>query len=129
MRKLPKFPGFRHFSQGISKISQWSGREHKDLQRVFLGACLGVVPPGITRAVRAELDFIYTAQWKSITTKDLENMEKYNSIYHANKENFWELNGRKTEGFDIPKLHNRHHFGEVIEWFGTTDNYNTETSE
>jgi len=129
MRKLPKFPGFRHFSQGISKISQWSGREHKDLQRVFLGATLGAVPARVTKAVRAELDFIYTAQWKSITTNDLKNMEMYNSIYHANKEIFWDLDGRKTEGFDIPKTHNRHHFSEVIEWLGTTDNYNTETSE
>lgn len=32
-------------------------------------------------------------------------------------------------GFDIPKTHNQHHFSEVIEWLGTTDNYNTETSE
>jgi hypothetical protein len=56
-------------------------------------------------------------------------MEMYNSIYHANKEIFWDLDGRKAEGFDIPKTHNRHHFSEVIEWLGTTDNYNTETSE
>ena len=56
-------------------------------------------------------------------------MQKYNAIYHANKQTFWDLGGRKTPGFDIPKAHNRHHFGEVIEWLGTTDNYNTETSE
>ena len=129
MRRLPKFPGFRHFSQGISKISQWSGREHKDLQCVFLGACLGAVPSAAIKAIRAELDFIYTAQWKSLTTSDLQNMKEYNAIYHENKSIFWDLGGRKTEGYDIPKLHNRHHFEEVIELFGTTDNYNTETSE
>ncbi|KAF8513986.1 hypothetical protein BU17DRAFT_52907, partial [Hysterangium stoloniferum] len=27
-RRLPKWPGFRHFTGGISKISQWSGKEH-----------------------------------------------------------------------------------------------------
>jgi hypothetical protein len=36
---------------------------------------------------------------------------------------------KKKEGFDIPKCHNQHHFAEVIELFGSTDNYNTETSE
>jgi len=126
MWRLPKFPGFRHFSQGISKISQWSGR---DLQRVFLGACLGAISSDAIKAIRSELDFIYTAQWKSLTTSDLQNMKKYNAIYHANKHVFWDLGGRKTEGYEIPKLHNRHHFNEVIELFGTTDNYNTETSE
>lgn len=129
MRKLPKFPGFRHFSQGISKISQWSGREHKDLQRVFLVASCGTVHRSITIALRAELDFIYTAQWRSITTEDLNNMKSYNKLYHDHKEIFLTLHGRKTEGFNIPKPHNRPHFIDVIEWLGTTDNYNTETSE
>ena len=87
------------------------------------------MPSAITKAIRAELDFIYTAQWESITTNDLKNMQNYNAIYHANKQAFWDLGGRKTEGFDIPKAHNRHHFAEVIEWFGSTDNYNAETSE
>lgn len=129
MRQLPKFPGFRHFTQGISKISQWSGKEHKDLQRYFLGAAMGCINPDMTKAIRAELDFIYTAQFKSITKEDLDLMDDFIDIYHDHKDIFHELGGRDDENYDIPKLHNRQHFRNCIERLGTTDNYNTETSE
>ncbi|KIJ48266.1 hypothetical protein M422DRAFT_163005, partial [Sphaerobolus stellatus SS14] len=42
VRRLPKTPGFRHFAGGISKISQWSGREAKDLEQIFLSLLCGV---------------------------------------------------------------------------------------
>ena len=80
---LQSYLAFVIFLKEFPEISQWSGRRAlKDLQRVFLGACLGAVPSAAIKAIRAELDFIYTAQWKSLTTSDLQNMKEYNAIYH-----------------------------------------------
>ncbi|KAJ7932265.1 hypothetical protein B0H13DRAFT_1533498, partial [Mycena leptocephala] len=37
------YPGLRHFKKGISTVSQWTGTEHKEMQRVFLGVLAGAV--------------------------------------------------------------------------------------
>ena len=71
IRHLPKVPGFRHFSGGISKISQWSRKEAKDLQRIFLPVLNGVKTSEAITATRAELDFIYHAGWKMLGEDDL----------------------------------------------------------
>ena len=85
IRRLPKTPGFRHFHSGISKISQWSGRESKDLQRIFLPLLTGIQSPEAITATRAELDFIYHAGWKTLGEDDLKRMVDFNTIFHKNK--------------------------------------------
>ncbi|KAG6915544.1 hypothetical protein DXG01_010979 [Tephrocybe rancida] len=41
---MPSHPGLRHFKNGISGVSQWTGAEHKAMERVFLGIMAGSVP-------------------------------------------------------------------------------------
>lgn len=40
-RAMSNYPGLRHFSQGISLVSQWTGTEHREMQRVFMGVLAG----------------------------------------------------------------------------------------
>jgi hypothetical protein len=40
---MPGYPGLRHFKNGISSVSQWTGREHKEMQRVFVSLLAGAV--------------------------------------------------------------------------------------
>ncbi|KAF7311896.1 hypothetical protein MIND_00200800 [Mycena indigotica] len=35
-------PSLRHFRQGISLVSQWTGNEYKNMEKVFLGVLSGV---------------------------------------------------------------------------------------
>ena len=63
--------GHRHFASGISKISQWSGKEWKNLEKPFLPDIYGASKPRAIKATRAELDFIYTGQWLTLTDSDL----------------------------------------------------------
>lgn len=133
-KALPKFPGFRHFSSGISKISQWSGKEHRDLQRSWLCALYGAVSDKVIKATRAELDFIYLAQYRSHSTSTLNVLVGYNATFHRYKDIFIKLGARKgkngtIEHFKIQKIHTRHHYPEFIKSFGSPDNYNTEAPE
>ncbi|KAF8523700.1 hypothetical protein BU17DRAFT_85525 [Hysterangium stoloniferum] len=133
-RRLPKFPGFRHFTAGISKISQWTGKEHRDLQRSILPALVGAVPSQALRATRAELDFIYMAQYRSHTEETLSQLMEYNKIWHLNKNIFITTGARRGKKgtiphFRIPKLHTRPHYPEFIRRFGATTNFTTETPE
>ncbi|KAF8509304.1 hypothetical protein BU17DRAFT_70477 [Hysterangium stoloniferum] len=132
-RRLPKEHGYRHFSSGISKISQWSGREWKDLERSFLPAIYGATSNEIVQAVRAELDFIFTAQWTHLTEADLQRLTEFDEIYDLHREAFVTEGGRTLKRGDdhwaIPKKHCRKHYPEHIRWVGATNNYSTEISE
>ena len=46
-RSMPGYPGLRHFKSGISFVSQWTGREHKEMQRVFVSVLAGAVQPAV----------------------------------------------------------------------------------
>lgn len=43
-KAIPDYPRLRHFKKGISTVKQWTGKEHKEMQRVFVGLLSGVVP-------------------------------------------------------------------------------------
>ena len=42
-RSMPGYPGLQHFKNGISFVSQWTGREHKEMQRIFVSLLAGAV--------------------------------------------------------------------------------------
>ncbi|KAF8522720.1 hypothetical protein BU17DRAFT_75101 [Hysterangium stoloniferum] len=111
-RRLPKWPGFHHFT----------------------GVIAGAVPPEAIRATRAELDFIYLAQYQSHTDSTLLQLLKYNTVFHQNKNIFIKTGACKGKKgtinhFNIPKLHTHWHYPEFIQRFGATDNFSTETPE
>ncbi|KAF8575337.1 hypothetical protein K439DRAFT_1370184, partial [Ramaria rubella] len=128
-RRMPKTNGYRHFSGGISKISQWSGHEWKDLERLFLPTLYGRQRKGAIRATRAKLDFIYHAQWKALAESDLHRMDHFNQVYHENKNEFLNGGGQDIDGFEIPKLHSCLHYHANVQWLGATQNYSTEITE
>jgi hypothetical protein len=56
-------PGLRHFKQGISMISQWTGSEVREIQKIFVGLLIGAgdrsTAPEVIATARAVLEFIY----------------------------------------------------------------------
>jgi hypothetical protein len=87
-RAMSTHPYLRHFKKGISLISQWTGKEHKEMQKVFLGVLAGIAPPRLLAAARGLLDFIYYAQYQSHTTVTLQRMQEALDLFHANKDVF-----------------------------------------
>jgi hypothetical protein len=43
-------PKLRHFKKGISSVSQWMGKEHKDMQKVYLRVLASAVPANVLAA-------------------------------------------------------------------------------
>jgi len=127
----PKRVGSRTFSGGISKISQWSGRENRDLERHVLAVITGDenVTPRILKAVRALLDFMYKAQFPMHSDKTLESMRADLQVFWDNVDAFRDNGARAMEHFNIPKLHALHHYVKNIQNLGTADNYSTEIGE
>ena len=126
-RTMPKHQTLRHFNKGISTISQWTGNEYKNMEKVFVGVVAGAADERVVRAARAIVDFISYARLESHNETTLQEMDKAWSAFHENKGVFQEL-GIRTE-FNIPKVHSMIHYISSIQSHGTLDGYNSESPE
>ncbi|KAG6807681.1 hypothetical protein H0H92_006720 [Tricholoma furcatifolium] len=126
-KAMADHPGLRHFKKGISSVTQWTGTEHKEMQKVMMGVLVGAVNSKVLTAARALLDFIFYAQYQSHTSSTLLALEASLEAFHKNKDIFLELECR--EDFNIPKLHSLLHYAEAIRSLGSADGYNTESPE
>ncbi|KAJ6586000.1 hypothetical protein B0H19DRAFT_1250743 [Mycena capillaripes] len=126
-KAMSGFPGLRHFSKGISFVSQWTGTEHKAMQKVFVGVMAGAVTAEVLTVVRSLIDFIYYAQLHSHTSETLRALQSCLEIFHEHKGILVELSVR--EHFNIPKLHSLQHYVDSIISRGSADGYNTESPE
>ncbi|QRW01433.1 hypothetical protein RhiLY_00430 [Ceratobasidium sp. AG-Ba] len=127
---MPDIQGMRHFKNGISTVSQWTGRELKEMVKVLLPA-LADSNQRVVRAARSLMDFMYLAHYSSLTDENLDAMEDALRTFHDHKDVFEELGTVATDkGFHgIPKIHMISHYTHLIRRLGTPDGYNTETSE
>ncbi|THU88810.1 hypothetical protein K435DRAFT_916207 [Dendrothele bispora CBS 962.96] len=133
VRRLPANHGIRIFHKGITSLSRVSGTEHKQMCSFILGVVTDI--PGLTNrqsqsllaATRALLDFLYLACAAIHSSESLKALDRALGAFHANRRVFVELGAR--EHFNFPKLHFLCHYSRSIKYFGTTDNYNTETTE
>ncbi|OBZ73416.1 hypothetical protein A0H81_07111, partial [Grifola frondosa] len=126
-KAMPSHPTLRHFKKGISLVSQWTGTEYKNMEKVFLGVLTGASDPAVLRAVRAVLDFIYFAHFETHSDNSLSRLNDAWTDFHANKHVFIEHGIR--DHFNIPKFHSTCHYESSIRRLGTADGYNTEGSE
>jgi hypothetical protein len=127
IRTLPPSYGLRHFKNGISALSQISGTERKNMAKILLGCLVGSLPKQGIEAITALLDFIYIAQYPTHDSITLGYLKDALDRFQKHREYFIEVEMR--EDFHIPKFHSLLHYIEAIEYFGTTDNYNTEMFE
>ena len=126
-RAMSSHPELRHFKKGISSVSQWTGKEHKKMQKVYLGVLAGIAPAKVLAATRSLLDFIYYAQYQSHTTEALHHMQKSLNLFHSNKDVFVDLDIRKH--FNFPKLHSMRHYIASIQNLGSIDGLNSKGPE
>ncbi|KAH7918566.1 hypothetical protein BV22DRAFT_1024391 [Leucogyrophana mollusca] len=126
-KAMNNYPGLRHFKKGISLVSQWTGTEHKEMQKVFIGLLAGAVDNRVLTVAQSLVDFIYYAQFQQHTTQSLSALQSCLETFHANKHVLVELDIR--EDFNIPKLHSIQHYISSIHALGSADGNNSEHPE
>ncbi|KAG8948908.1 hypothetical protein FRC03_000539 [Tulasnella sp. 419] len=124
---MTRHPTLRHFKKGISTISQWTGNEYKQMEKVFLGVVAGALGDSAMKATRSILDFIMLAQYTTHSTTSLHQMKTALEDFHRYKNAF--LDPVHRPHFNIPKIHAISHYIESIVSHGTTDGFNTESPE
>ncbi|KAI0342948.1 hypothetical protein BDW22DRAFT_1318377, partial [Trametopsis cervina] len=125
----PTLTDLRHFKNGISHVQQWTGHEHKQMEKIFVALIAGGVDDKVLMAVRAILDFIYLASLHSHTSHTLAALRHALDTFHAHKQVFIDHGARHPEHFNIPKYHMLEHYYELIVNLGSADGFNTEWSE
>ncbi|KAJ3898941.1 hypothetical protein F5879DRAFT_1063908 [Lentinula edodes] len=129
VRCLPPNHNICIFHKGISSLSRVSGTEHKQMCSFILGTIVdipqltAVQSNALLAATQALLDFLYPIH----SSNTLVSLDESLARFHAKREIFVKLNVR--ENFNFPKLHFFSHYSRAIKYFGTTDNYTTETTE
>ncbi|KAI9061956.1 hypothetical protein FKP32DRAFT_1574810 [Trametes sanguinea] len=126
-KAMLKHSDLRHFKNGISLVSQWTGTEYKNMEKVFLGVVAGAADEHVVRAVRAILDFIYLAHFEAHSDQSLDSLHHAWRDFHHYKAIFIELGIR--EHFNFPKGHSTEHYEASIRSVGTADGYSTEHPE
>ncbi|KAJ3752644.1 hypothetical protein EV360DRAFT_54847 [Lentinula raphanica] len=133
VRRLPSNHNIRIFHKGITSLSRVSGAEHKQMCAFILGTIVDI--PHLTpsqsnsllASTRALLDFLYLANYPVHTDSSLDALDEALASFHSHRDVFIALKVRQN--FNLPKLHFLRHYARAIRLFGTTDNYNTETTE
>ena len=105
---MPGHPAVQHFKKGISSISQWSGTEYKNMEKIFVRLIAGAIPHAVLQAVRGILDFIYLVQYPSHSSTTLERLQNALMHFHSHKQIFIQTQIR--EHFQIPKVHAMEHY-------------------
>jgi hypothetical protein len=127
---MPQHPAIRHFRDGINGVSRWTGREMKEMSKVFL-AVMANCEPKVVEAGCTLLDFMYMAHASSLTDDDLNTLDAALRQFHDLKKIFELTGATGTEhGFrDIPKIHMMQHYMHSVRMLGTPDRFNSELSE
>jgi hypothetical protein len=95
--------GYRAFKEGVSKLKQVTGRDHRSMQRYIIGIIAGAVPLRFLTAVRAVMDFRYLAQMPSFDEHALHQLDAALQLFHDHKDSIITI-GTRSEHFHIPKL-------------------------
>ncbi|KIM29355.1 hypothetical protein M408DRAFT_306317, partial [Serendipita vermifera MAFF 305830] len=136
LKLLQPVVNMRHFSKGISHLTQWTGREDRELQRYLLAVINGI--PGIDRktmkSLRAFHNFAYFAQYRSQTPATLGYMARALRKFHSTKATFIQNGARRGSGgvinhFNIPKLYALHMYQISIPLMGSAPQFSSEITE
>ena len=94
--------GYRAFDEGISRLKQVTGRDHRAVQRYIIGIVAGGVPQRFLIAIRALLDFRYLAQASTFTARSVDRVAQSLQEFHDHKDAIIR-HGARTN-WEIPKL-------------------------
>jgi hypothetical protein len=127
-RAMPRDPSIQHFHRRVTNTHQTTGREHREMEKVFLAALSGAKVK-VLKAAQSLMSFIYLSHFSSFTTHTLQAMDSALDSFHKEKQIFKD-SVKNKKGFDgIPKLHAVSHYTTSIRRFGSPDGFSTETPE
>lgn len=126
--------GMKHWSGGVSRLKQCTGREHRDLETQIVAVAAGAVPPFVLRALRSMVDFIFQAQRLVHCDETLYALTEALREFHHFKDAIIAAGGRRGKKgiiphFQIPKLETMQHVVRSIRAMGAAYQWTSDITE
>ncbi|KAJ7205310.1 hypothetical protein GGX14DRAFT_569060 [Mycena pura] len=121
--------GHRHFKEGVTRLKQLGGREHRELQRCFISMIADAVPQPVVRALAALMDFRFFTQSPQFDEATFSRMDGFLMEFHELKQSIIDAGGREQSHFNIPKLEFYHGIVPSIRWAGAPMQYTADMTE
>jgi hypothetical protein len=102
--------GLRHFKDGVSRLKQVTGREHRNIQRHIVAIIAGAAPRNFIITIRSMMDFRYLAQAPEVDDVICEKIGAALLEFHNHKSAITDAGvrvgkgNRLIENWYIPKL-------------------------
>ncbi|KAJ7628187.1 hypothetical protein DFH06DRAFT_1141333 [Mycena polygramma] len=101
--------GMRHFTNGISKAKQLTGRDHREMMRYIVALIEGAVSLGFLQAIANLNAFFYRGQAPMLREDDLRQMDRELLTFHQSKQHILDAGARKgkkgkVKHWYIPKM-------------------------
>jgi hypothetical protein len=134
LQVLQPLVGVRKWPDGISKLKQLTGRDHRALERILVSVIAGAVNNDVLHAIRAITNFIFQGQNLYHYTDTLHALEEALCEFHHYKQAILDAGGRRGKKgpmthFNIPKLEGLHHVVCSIKSRGAAYQYTTDITE
>ncbi|KAJ7247831.1 hypothetical protein C8J57DRAFT_1522828 [Mycena rebaudengoi] len=121
--------GFRHFKEGVTRLKQLGGREHRELERCIIAVIADAAPRQVVHAIRALIDFRYLAQAPEIDEETLVRITDSLAEFHANKQHIIDKGGREQPHFYVPKIELMQSVVASIKWAGMPIQFTADVTE
>lgn len=132
---LQPITNYRHFTSGITKLKQVTGRTSRDLQRYMIAVIAEAAPGGVVRAIRSLLEFRYLSQSPVINDNQCRKISAALQEFHHYKQSITDANARRgekgnvIEHWRIPKLEVMQNVARSIPLIGPPINWTADTTE
>jgi hypothetical protein len=132
-KQVPPYPGLKLFNNtAFSKVKQWTGNEQKALIRQLAPVMAPILTshhPNAMKFLRAVMDFVTLAEYRSHDEETLGYMEHALNRINKMKEEFRDLRPKDRvtqEGhFNFPKFHVLTHYVSFIRKYGSLDGFDS----
>jgi hypothetical protein len=115
---MTSYAGLKHFKQGVSTISQWTGNEYKEMERAFVDIVAGAMDAQAVQTACALMDFTMYVQYPIHTSKTLAATTQALETFHKLQSSFLTI----CNHFNIPRLHAISHYVDVIKTHASEKN-------
>ncbi|CDO75316.1 hypothetical protein BN946_scf184716.g2 [Trametes cinnabarina] len=91
VKAMLKHLDLHYFKSGILLVSQWTGNEYRNMQKVFLSMIAGANDERVVSAVSSILDFIFLTHFEAHTDNSLDALHQSWQDFHEHKAIFIKL--------------------------------------
>jgi hypothetical protein len=126
--------GTRHWANSVSTLKQYTGREHRDLEKLLTAVAVRGIPDDVLCALHSITEFIFLAQDRFLYNESLHALTEALREFHHFKPSILTTGGRlgkngPLDHFQILKLKLAQHIVRSMQAMGAPYQWSSDITE